>query len=122
MSAQKYQPQSHRGTEPTDSTARREAARLAARWACVAGPRRRIDLCLCALTVFQLCVSVSLWFSYVDAIADSPLIAASRYDGQVRPQADHRPKLSVARADDFEVSGTGDHAAWRRVEWTALRR
>src|SRR5262245_46648908 len=58
----------------------------------------------------------------IAVIAVIAVIAASRYDGPVYAQADHRPRLSVARADDFEVTGTGDHAAWHRVEWTALRR
>ena len=38
------------------------------------------------------------------------------------PQADERPRLSVAPVDDFEISGAGEHSAWRRPEWTALRR
>ena len=49
------------------------------------------------------------------------VIIASGYDGAVHAQADDRPRLSVTPADDFEVSGTGDGAAWRRVEWTAQR-
>ena len=55
-------------------------------------------------------------------LAGSSLIAASRYDGHVHAQGDARPRLSVKPADDFEVSGTGEHAAWRPVEWTTLRR
>jgi hypothetical protein len=37
-------------------------------------------------------------------------------------QAADRPRLSVKPAQDFEVSGTGEHAAWRNTEWTPLRR
>jgi len=44
------------------------------------------------------------------------------YHGGVHAQADERPRLSVKPADDFEVTGTGEHAAWRQAEWTALRR
>ena len=46
----------------------------------------------------------------------------SRYDGGVQAQSNDRPRLSVMPTDDFEISGTGEHEAWRRVEWTALRR
>jgi len=55
-------------------------------------------------------------------LAGSSLTAASRYDRAVHAQADQRPRLSVTPADDFEVSGAGDHAAWQKPEWTALRR
>ncbi|HEX2339871.1 MAG TPA: carbohydrate-binding family 9-like protein [Vicinamibacterales bacterium] len=37
-------------------------------------------------------------------------------------KADERPKLSVKPTEDFEVTGTGDHASWRQTEWTALHR
>ena len=37
-------------------------------------------------------------------------------------QAAERPRLSVKPAEDFEVTGTGEHAAWRQAEWTPLRR
>jgi Carbohydrate-binding family 9 len=36
--------------------------------------------------------------------------------------ADQRPRLSVKPTDDFEVTGTGDHASWRQTDWTALNR
>jgi hypothetical protein len=55
-------------------------------------------------------------------LAGSSLIAASRYDGYVPAQADDRPRLKVTPVDDFEISGTGEHPAWRPLEWTALRR
>jgi len=55
-------------------------------------------------------------------LAGSSLIAASRYDGHVHAQADDRPRLKVTPVDDFEISGTGEHPAWRPLEWTALRR
>jgi hypothetical protein len=55
-------------------------------------------------------------------LAGSSLIAASRYDGYVSAQADDRPRLKVTPVDDFEISGTGEHPAWRPHEWTALRR
>jgi Carbohydrate family 9 binding domain-like len=44
-----------------------------------------------------------------------------------RPQATGgkaaaRPRLVVKATDDFEVTGAGEHAAWKQVEWTPLRR
>src|SRR5215813_9499067 len=33
-----------------------------------------------------------------------------------------RPTLQVRTTADFEVTGAGDNDAWRRTEWTALRR
>ena len=47
---------------------------------------------------------------------------ASRYHAPVHAQTEERPRLTVKPADDFEVSGTGEHAAWRKAEWVALRR
>ena len=47
---------------------------------------------------------------------------SSGYDGAVQPPAGERPRLSVRHSDDFELTGTGEHAAWRRAEWTSLRR
>ena len=38
-----------------------------------------------------------------------------------QPAAD-RPRLAVRPAQDFEVTGKGDNAAWDKAEWTALRR
>ena len=40
----------------------------------------------------------------------------------VRAQRDERPRLSVKPTDDFEVTGAGDHAAWRQADWVTLRR
>jgi hypothetical protein len=40
----------------------------------------------------------------------------------VQAQAEERPRLAVKPADDFEVTGTGEHAVWRQAGWTALRR
>jgi hypothetical protein len=48
--------------------------------------------------------------------------APSRYDAVVQAQSTDRPRLSVTMVDDFEVSGAGDHANWRRADWTPLRR
>ena len=33
-----------------------------------------------------------------------------------------RPALQVRPTDDFEVTGAGDNAAWRKAEWTPLNR
>src|SRR5204862_2702320 len=50
----------------------------------------------------------------------------TRLIGSVEPGAqvprDQKPRLSVRPADDFEVTGSGDHAAWREAEWVSLRR
>jgi Carbohydrate family 9 binding domain-like len=46
----------------------------------------------------------------------------SRYHDAVHAQTDERPQLSVKPVDDFEVTGTGEHAAWRQTEWVPLRR
>ncbi len=46
----------------------------------------------------------------------------SGYHGAVQTQRQERPQLSVKPADDFEVTGTGDNAAWRQAEWTPMRR
>ena len=49
----------------------------------------------------------------------------ARYDPAVHAQAtatQDRPRLTVRPVEDFEVNGSGDHAAWKNVEWTALRR
>ena len=40
----------------------------------------------------------------------------------VRAQRGERPRLSVRPADDFEVTGTGEHAAWRQADWVTLHR
>jgi cellulose/xylan binding protein with CBM9 domain len=37
-------------------------------------------------------------------------------------QTDERPRLTVRATEDFEVTGTGDHAAWQKVDWVTLRR
>jgi hypothetical protein len=39
-----------------------------------------------------------------------------------RAQGDARPQLSVTSAPDFEVTGTGGHAAWDEAAWVPLRR
>jgi len=46
----------------------------------------------------------------------------SREEAAVHAQPAERPRLSVKPAQDFEVTGTGDAAAWGQAEWTALRR
>lgn len=51
-----------------------------------------------------------------------PMELASRVPGGAHTQADDRPRLSVKLAEDFEVTGTGEHPGWRQAEWTALRR
>jgi hypothetical protein len=52
----------------------------------------------------------------------SVIALTSRYDGGVHAQADEQPRLSVKPAEDFEISGAGEHTAWRQLDWTVLRR
>ena len=47
---------------------------------------------------------------------------ANRYDVGVHAQTNQRPRLSVRAVNDFEVTGTGEHAAWRQTAWVPLRR
>jgi hypothetical protein len=49
-------------------------------------------------------------------------VMTSGYPYAVEPQADKRPQVTVRPVDDFEVTGTGEHAAWKQAEWTAMRR
>jgi hypothetical protein len=39
----------------------------------------------------------------------------------VHAQREERPQVSVRPADDFDVTGTGEHPAWRVADWVALR-
>ena len=48
--------------------------------------------------------------------------AVPGYDGAVQAPGAVSPQLSVKPSDDFEVSGTGEHPAWRQAEWTSLHR
>jgi len=50
------------------------------------------------------------------------ILPSSRGSVLVTTQTAERPRLSVKLVDDFEVTGTGDNAAWRQSEWTPLRR
>ncbi len=49
-------------------------------------------------------------------------MTASRYDGAVPAQPAERPRVSAKPTEDFDVTGSGDHAAWKQAEWTTLRR
>ncbi|NUR53108.1 MAG: carbohydrate-binding family 9-like protein [Acidobacteria bacterium] len=54
--------------------------------------------------------------------AGSEPFAVHRYDGPVREQPAERPRVTAKPTDDFDVTGSGDHPAWRQAEWTTLRR
>lgn len=57
------------------------------------------------------------------ALAGLCLMAlTSREEAAVHAQPAERPRLLVKPAQDFEVTGKGEHAAWGQAEWTALRR
>lgn len=57
------------------------------------------------------------------AIAVLPLITAvtGNHDA-VQPQTAERPRITVKRVDDFEVTGNGSNPAWNQAAWTDLRR
>jgi hypothetical protein len=48
-------------------------------------------------------------------------VPANGYHDAVQTQP-ARPQLSVKPTDDFQVNGSGDNAAWKPVEWSALQR
>jgi hypothetical protein len=50
-----------------------------------------------------------------------PPAPANGYHDAVQTQST-RPQLSVKLTDDFEVTGAGDNAAWKAVDWTPLQR
>jgi Carbohydrate family 9 binding domain-like len=56
----------------------------------------------------------------ISGVAISAPMILSRAD--MHAQSEQRPQLSVRPVDDFEVTGKGDHAAWQKAEWVALRR
>ena len=59
----------------------------------------------------------------VVALTNPPLgLSATASFGSQARQSEERPRLSVRPAPDFEVTGTGEQAAWRQTEWTALTR
>ena len=56
------------------------------------------------------------------SLALPTMALTSRKEAAVHAQPLARPRLSVRPTGDFEVTGTGEHAAWQKAEWTALRR
>jgi hypothetical protein len=44
------------------------------------------------------------------------------YPVTVHTQTGERPKITVKSVDDFQVTGTGDHAAWGQTDWVPMRR
>jgi hypothetical protein len=44
------------------------------------------------------------------------------FRADMHAQTAERPRLSVRPVEDFEVTGKGDHAAWQKSEWVAMRR
>jgi hypothetical protein len=66
-------------------------------------------------------MQMSLAFS-VGLAGISLAALASGYPYRVGTQAEKRPQVSVKPADDFDVTGIGDHATWRQAEWTTMRR
>lgn len=51
----------------------------------------------------------------------SLMTLAGRYPDPVVTQTEERPRLTVKSAEDFEVTGTGEHETWRRADWVTLR-
>jgi hypothetical protein len=50
------------------------------------------------------------------------LALAGGYSVTVHTQTGQRPTLTVKPVDDFQVNGSGDHAAWAAAEWVPMRR
>jgi hypothetical protein len=50
------------------------------------------------------------------------LMMPTQYAVGVHAQSDGRPTLSGKPAQDFDVTGTGEDANWRKTDWTVLRR
>jgi Carbohydrate family 9 binding domain-like len=50
------------------------------------------------------------------------MLLMSGYHSAVQTQTGERPRMSVKPSEDFDVTGTGDHAAWRQAEWVSMRR
>ena len=64
----------------------------------------------CRFNLFLLSAGLSLMASPI------------RDQAGVHAQTNERPRLSVGPVEDFEVTGTGEHAGWQRAEWVTLRR
>ena len=54
------------------------------------------------------------------ASALSLVATAGRGVVMVDAQTAERPRLTVGLVDDFEVTGSGGHVAWRKAEWTPM--
>jgi hypothetical protein len=65
---------------------------------------------------------VALFLGSTGFALAATLAMAIRDHVDVHAQTEERPRLSVRPADDFEVTGTGEHAGWERAEWVTLRR
>jgi hypothetical protein len=59
---------------------------------------------------------------HVFSIALALLALAGQTSDTARAQTADRQRMTVKPTVDFEVTGTGDHAAWREAEWTAIPR
>ena len=55
-------------------------------------------------------------------VALSGLLMTCHYHSGVHAQTPPRPQLAVKPTADFEVTGSGEHAAWNTAEWVPLRR
>jgi len=49
-------------------------------------------------------------------------VPASATDEAPQAQTAERPRLLVTPTDDFQITGTGENAAWGKAAWTALHR
>lgn len=58
-------------------------------------------------------LGLTLAFLFVALTGDNP---------RVHAQPDERPRLVVKPSGDFEVTGSGEHANWKAVEWTPMRK
>ena len=60
--------------------------------------------------------------AFIHTIASVTMMLTACVGAVVHAQREERPRLSVRPVDDFEVTGNGDHAAWRQAEWVTLHR
>jgi hypothetical protein len=62
------------------------------------------------------------WQFCAGLILLSLIALASHYTPTVHTQAEQRPRMPVKPAEDFEVTGAGDHPAWKQAPWVSLRK
>jgi alcohol dehydrogenase (cytochrome c) len=59
---------------------------------------------------------------FIAIAAGANILAFSAQGAQPGPHDGGRPHVLVKPTNDFQVSGTGDNAAWQKVDWIPLQR